>query len=114
MTTNKCCEGIDCVPPRFLSKEATHEILGENLCLLIAVGKNGEVVRFSPYGTEETPTEFDCSDEETTDLIEISIKVPKKPESTPVNTLMMAAESPQQSVSAARCLCKIGGVQWYC
>jgi hypothetical protein len=111
MATNDLNEGIDYVSPRILSKEASNEILGENLCLLIAVGKNGKVVRFLPYGVEETPVEFDSSDEETT-CLEISIKVPKASETSNMDALLGAA--PSRSVARAPCTCTQAGVSWKC
>jgi hypothetical protein len=40
---------------RILSKEATDEILGKDLCFLIAFGRNGEVVPFYRNGVESNP-----------------------------------------------------------
>jgi len=110
MTTNNCCEKIECIPPRILSKEATNEIFGENLCLLIAVGKDGEAVRFLPYGVEETPIVFNDNDEVITSLLEISIIVPKEPDTTNVDSLVMDTNSSKKDLSAvALCICKQAG-----
>lgn len=35
-----------------LSKEATDEILGENLSFIIAFGANGEVKQYLPHGVD--------------------------------------------------------------
>lgn len=112
----KCCEEeISCVPPRILSKEATDEILGDNLCLLIAVGKNGEAVRYLPYGTDESELEFADSVDEDVNYLEISIEIPKIPEVTGDNVVNDSRLKKKCVIRAAkRCLCKFGGSQWYC
>ncbi len=85
MTLNLCCKEItdchqdfDCIPARVLSKEATQEILGDNLSSLIAIGKDGQPVLFVPYNSEismDCETPLNETDSKTS--LEITIQVPK-------------------------------------
>ncbi len=85
MTLNLCCKDtddcfqeIDSTTARILSKGATKEILGENLSSLIAIGKNGEPVLFIPHRIQpSSKCEQSLNDDESTTLLEITIKVPK-------------------------------------
>lgn len=45
-----------------LSKEATAELLGDNLCFVIAFGGNGEVVQYFPNGVEIDPEKSPIGD----------------------------------------------------
>lgn len=113
----KCCEEeITCVPPRILSKVATDEILGDNLCLLIAIGNNGEAVRYLPYGTNESELEFVDSDDEEVSHLEILLEIPKIQEVTTEDNVVIDSRLKKKCVikAAKRCLCKFGGSQWYC
>jgi hypothetical protein len=110
MTTNNCCEEIVCIPPRFLSEEATNEILGEDLCFLIAIAKNGKPVRFLPYGITEMSAEFNSTDEEMSTILEFSIRVPKEPDTSNLNTLLANTNPLQRCVpTMAFALCICGG-----
>lgn len=54
MDSKHCCnKSENKIPHRSLSKEATEEILGDDLCFLIAIGKKTGPVRFLPHGHEE-------------------------------------------------------------
>jgi hypothetical protein len=52
MDNNQCCKDNKCDLPRILSKEATNEILDGKLCFLIAIGTDGQAVRYLPHGVD--------------------------------------------------------------
>jgi hypothetical protein len=54
---------------QILSKEATEEILGEELCFLIAFGKNGQKTHFFRYDAEINHETFNPND-----FIDVSFK----------------------------------------
>ena len=64
------------VSPQNLSDQATKDILGDDLCVLFAIAKNGRIVRYYPYGVELPPDNLQLSDTETI-CFEITFCVPK-------------------------------------
>lgn len=115
MTNKQCCEDNNCATPRILSKEATNEILGDDLSLLLAIGKNGEVVRFLPNSMEGKPAKIIESEDASNPQIEISIHSPAAQNSSAVNSLLSTTTSNQSTInSLTGCICKIGGVVFRC
>lgn len=61
--------------PLTLSPAATAEILGDNLCVIFAIGKDGTMVRYYPNGFDVSA--FDISDETMTSSVVIDTLIPK-------------------------------------
>jgi hypothetical protein len=94
-----------------LSKEVTDEILRDDFIALIAIGKNGQAVRFLPYGSSSDIT---CCNSVKTELLKVSIAKPKRLKSLK-NNLRLVTDYPKQSIiHAGRCLCKFMGKTWFC
>jgi hypothetical protein len=64
------------ISPQNLDDAITNEILGGDFCVLFAIAKNGEVVRYHPSGTPLPPKNTSLPDSETV-CFEISFCVPK-------------------------------------
>lgn len=75
---NTCCGKDETIAPRVLSKEATKEVLGENLSSLIAIGKDCKPVLFLPYSDQNMSECNQVSDQELTTLLNITVRVPKQ------------------------------------
>ena len=45
-----------------LSEQATAEILGGNLCFVLAFGGNGEIIQYFPYGVDIDPEKSPIGD----------------------------------------------------
>lgn len=61
--------------PRTLSPAATAEILGDNLCVLFAIGKDSTMVRYYPDGFDVST--FNIADETMTSSVVIDTRIPK-------------------------------------
>lgn len=61
--------------PRTLSPAATAEILGDNLCVLFAIGKDCTMVRYYPAGFDASA--FNIDDETMTSSVVIDTRIPK-------------------------------------
>lgn len=88
---------------RVLSKTATEEILGSDLAFLIAVDKNGKPVRYVPYGSDPSALAESMSQEDTDDVLDISIRIPKQS--------LPAASGGEASLV---CWCKYNGIIFPC
>lgn len=64
------------VSPQNLSDAVTSEILGGDFCVLFAIAKNGEIVRYYPSGAPLSPENTPLPESETI-CFEISFCVPK-------------------------------------
>lgn len=64
------------ISPQNLSDAVTNEILGGDFCVLFAIAKNGEVVRYYPSGAPLPPENISLPDSETI-CFEISFCIPK-------------------------------------
>jgi hypothetical protein len=122
MTTNKCGDGSnackkgeDCNQPLILSESATAEILGDKLCFLIAIGKDGKPVRFLPYGADLSASEDDLSEDDTASILDISVRVPIGGSSPgECSPLGFGSFEPNCLSARAVCWCKQGGVRIPC
>lgn len=61
--------------PLTLSPAATAEILGDNLCVIFAIGKDGTMVRYYPAGFDVST--FDIADETMSSSVVIDTRIPK-------------------------------------
>jgi hypothetical protein len=59
-----------------LSKAATEEILGDDLCFVIAFGKNGEVIPYLHHGIETEPEAFQNFNP--MDYIDVNFNLPEE------------------------------------
>ena len=110
---------------RCLSQVATTEILGDNLCVLFAIGKNGEIVRFYPYGTnvakkDKEHKKFQIPDEcgEDAVCLEISVRIPKCdlniPECDDLIDAIVNCDDELLAAPRRRSCCKLGGTEQPC
>ncbi len=95
---------------QILSREATNEILGDELCFLVAITKSGKAVRFFPHGTELHPDGIQPCEENAESILEISIKIPPM-EFSDENCLLGLGLKSKKIPPTARCRCKQDG-QW--
>ena len=78
-SSEECCEQSVCVPARVLSKQATKEILNDQLSALVAIGKDCKPVLFMPFGTEQEASNCEnlLEDDDAMTLLDITIRIPK-------------------------------------
>lgn len=91
--------------PRSLSKAATAEILGENLCVLFAIGKDGKMVRYYPEGFDFLT--FDIDNQNITSEVNIQVRIPKCCLQEEPNIGFF--EGVKLMFAMARCRCQIDG-----
>lgn len=84
--------------PLNLSKAATEEILGDNLCLVFAIGKDGSIVRFYPEGVE--PPVGELGESESISL-EINTRIPNYVDASQIQEI--------STRSNTGCICIVGG-----
>jgi hypothetical protein len=92
-----------------LSKAATEEILGDELCFIVAFGKNGEIIPYLHNGVEadsESLQNFNPMD-----YIDVNFKIPEEQKPQVMGLLATPETSPAVKIMTLANRCRING-QW--